>query len=402
MHSEQQQFVRLVKRVFPAHFHRVAVLEVGSYDVNGSVRPMFDASRHLGIDLVAGPAVDLVCSGHEFRSEERFDVAVSTECFEHNPFYAETFLNMVRHVRPGGMVLFTCASEGRPEHGTGRCDPASSPGSAGLFQDYYRNLTEADFAGLDMPSLFSEFCFLRNAVAHDLYFVGITPDAGRMDRLAALHAESERLDAAFAAAMAQCNLAQRDGAAQDEALRQLRGLCDRAAPEFRAEKLARFAWLALAAGRADAAEAAVREALDTADGAELHWQLGTILHSGGRTARALRSAERAVSRAPGDARFAYFLGAMLQDQNQLARAEELLQRALRLDPGMAGAYLQLSMVRIKQARWAEATEAARRALGLAPDMAGLRQHLERLLSRPDNRPDDRPEDRPDLRSVPPP
>ena len=37
------------------------VLEIGSLDINGSVRPLFeDAEYYLGIDMQEGPGVDLV------------------------------------------------------------------------------------------------------------------------------------------------------------------------------------------------------------------------------------------------------------------------------------------------------------------------------------------------------
>ena len=36
-----------------------AVLEVGSYDVNGTVRPLFNGP-YLGCDITVGPSVDVV------------------------------------------------------------------------------------------------------------------------------------------------------------------------------------------------------------------------------------------------------------------------------------------------------------------------------------------------------
>jgi hypothetical protein len=70
---------------------------------------------------------------------------VSTECFEHNPFYLETLVNMIRLTRKGGAVLFTCASRGRGEHGTARTSPDASPGTQTRGWNYYRNLVESDF-----------------------------------------------------------------------------------------------------------------------------------------------------------------------------------------------------------------------------------------------------------------
>ena len=42
-----------------------------------------------------------------------FDVVISCECFEHNPYWRETFLNMTRVLRPGGLFVLTCATTGR-------------------------------------------------------------------------------------------------------------------------------------------------------------------------------------------------------------------------------------------------------------------------------------------------
>ena len=49
------------------------VLEVGSYDVNGSVRPLFEgAKQYIGIDSRPGPGVDLVMSARSFVEDFKF------------------------------------------------------------------------------------------------------------------------------------------------------------------------------------------------------------------------------------------------------------------------------------------------------------------------------------------
>src|SRR5687767_6017676 len=105
------------------------VLEIGSYDVNGTVREIFSAAKsYVGVDLVEGPGVDVVGYGHEVdQPDGMFDLAISGECFEHDPHWAETFANMARMTRPGGLVAFTCGSRGRPEHGTQRTRADDSP-----------------------------------------------------------------------------------------------------------------------------------------------------------------------------------------------------------------------------------------------------------------------------------
>ena len=121
-HPEQLAFLDAVARANRQLVEGSRVLEIGSYDVNGSVRTLFATSTdYVGVDLSEGPGVDVVSFGHELAlPDDAFDLAVSAECFEHDPHWAETFANMVRLTRPGGMVVFTCATRGRPEHGTRR------------------------------------------------------------------------------------------------------------------------------------------------------------------------------------------------------------------------------------------------------------------------------------------
>jgi len=175
-HFEQRRFLDTVKQRFPAFFVSSEILEVGSLDINGSVRALFDApSRYVGIDLAEGPGVDVVCGGQEYLgSDGEFDVTISAECFEHNPFWKATFSNMVRLCREGGLVVFTCATIGRYEHGTTRSFPHASPLTVALGWDYYHNLTEVDFRhAFDLNWLFSDYEFSVNHSSSDLYFWGI-------------------------------------------------------------------------------------------------------------------------------------------------------------------------------------------------------------------------------------
>jgi SAM-dependent methyltransferase len=151
------------------------LLEIGSYAVNGTMRRHFAAAaEYVGVDLTPGPGVDVVGFGHEVdREPGHFDVATSGECFEHDPHWRDTFATMVRLTRPGGLVAFTCASAGRPEHGTRRTQVRDSPGTQSEGLDYYRNLTEADFDGQGLAGDFSTHRFWRNPTSFDLYFAGV-------------------------------------------------------------------------------------------------------------------------------------------------------------------------------------------------------------------------------------
>ena len=113
--------------------------------------------------------------GHELDyADATFDATISGECFEHDPHWPDTFTNMTRMTRPGGLVAFTCASRGRPEHGTRRTRADDSPGTQAEGLDYYRNLTAAEFTDrLPLSDLFAAHRFWYLPTSFDLYFAGV-------------------------------------------------------------------------------------------------------------------------------------------------------------------------------------------------------------------------------------
>ena len=174
-HIEQLTFVSLVKKYFVQNkTSGLKILEIGSYDVNGSIRKFFPDSSYVGVDLCAGPGVDLVGFGHEVNLPDAcLDIAISCECFEHDPNWIQTLNNMYRMTKPGGMVVVTCATLGRLEHGTRRTASEFSPGTQFVGLDYYRNLDRTHFeAGLNLRDMFSEYLFFTMPTSFDLYFVG--------------------------------------------------------------------------------------------------------------------------------------------------------------------------------------------------------------------------------------
>ena len=86
-HKEQNDYVQAVKTKFPIFFDKKKVLEVGSLDINGSVRKFFTDCDYTGIDVGEGKGVDIVVnSGHEYDGEDKsFDITISCECFETQP-----------------------------------------------------------------------------------------------------------------------------------------------------------------------------------------------------------------------------------------------------------------------------------------------------------------------------
>ena len=93
----------------------VSIVEIGSQDVNGSIRPTFGPDvNYVGVDFANAAGVDVVLSdpySFPFQDNE-IDVVVSSSCFEHSEFFWLTFLEAVRIVRPGGLIYLNAPSNG--------------------------------------------------------------------------------------------------------------------------------------------------------------------------------------------------------------------------------------------------------------------------------------------------
>lgn len=170
-HPEQRAFCERAKALHSSFFKDRRVLDVGSLDINGNNRFLFDGGTYTGIDVGPGPNVDVVALAHEI--DGPFDVVISTECFEHDVHYVKSIQNIVRILANGGLFLFTCATMGRPEHGTTRTNKKDCPL---LTSDYYKNLTEQDIriaVDVDVDAVFEKYAFEIGHSTHDLYFWGI-------------------------------------------------------------------------------------------------------------------------------------------------------------------------------------------------------------------------------------
>lgn len=111
-----------MQRLVSTHLDReraLRAIDIGSYDVNGSYRTLFDAPRwrYTGVDLEQGPGVDVVLSSpYRFPFASRsVDVIVSGQAFEHIEYFWATWLEMMRVLKPGGLVFLIAPSRG-PEH----------------------------------------------------------------------------------------------------------------------------------------------------------------------------------------------------------------------------------------------------------------------------------------------
>ena len=178
MHDQARRFTLFVKSILSSYFVNKTVLDVGSGDINGNNRFLFENCKYEGNDVIQANNVTIVSKTKDLPFEDNyFDTIISTECFEHDPEYKESFLKIYKMLKPNGLFCFTCASTGRPEHGTRRTSPNDSYGTIGNLEDmsdYYKNLTELDLNdALNLNDLFSVWDTYYNSQTCDLYFFGV-------------------------------------------------------------------------------------------------------------------------------------------------------------------------------------------------------------------------------------
>lgn len=116
MHAAVMDWLADIKAQRPELFSGVRVLECGSYDINGSARLLFEGCEYVGLDWRSGPGVDIVGLVHTYRSDRPFDVVLSTEMLEHDPYWPGSLWSMTAALRPGGTLLLSWATPARGRH----------------------------------------------------------------------------------------------------------------------------------------------------------------------------------------------------------------------------------------------------------------------------------------------
>lgn len=178
-HPQQMFFISNLATHLAPYFNGKKVLEVGSLNINGSVRQFFNDCDYLGLDIAEGKDVDLVCKGEDYGAPANsFDTVVSSEMFEHNKNYVKCWMNMIRMMKEDGLLLFTCATTGRRQHGTTKFQPEFSPLTVAAGGDYYKNLVESDFTSvISMDAFFGVWAFFEDRTFQDIYFMGVGKSA---------------------------------------------------------------------------------------------------------------------------------------------------------------------------------------------------------------------------------
>lgn len=133
MHTEAYQWLAA-----HADAGKVAVLDIGGRDINGTPRPLYPAADpYVVLDIADGPGVDIVADAATWKPDRAYDVVVCAEVFEHTPDWRKIIATARRALRPGGLLVATMAGPGRQPHSAVDGGPLR-PG------EYYANVDPGD------------------------------------------------------------------------------------------------------------------------------------------------------------------------------------------------------------------------------------------------------------------
>lgn len=166
-HKGQIEFCEAVKALYPSYFKDSNVIDAGSRDINGTNKYLFEECKYVGVDIIAGKNVDLISPIHKVKYPNNVDVLISTEMLEHDKDWEESLINMYKLLKKKGLMIITCASTGRKEHGTKINAPEASPTTV----NYYQNLNLSAISSILKKTMYKEYYLKQKET--DLYFYGI-------------------------------------------------------------------------------------------------------------------------------------------------------------------------------------------------------------------------------------
>ncbi len=118
MHPSALENCKLFFDTYSSHFIKnetVKVIEIGSQDVNGSLRSVCPTQfNYTGIDFIHGKGVDLILDDPYKLPfpDNSTDIILSSSCFEHSEMFWVLFLEIIRVLKPNGLFYLNVPSNG--------------------------------------------------------------------------------------------------------------------------------------------------------------------------------------------------------------------------------------------------------------------------------------------------
>ena len=115
MHKSAFNYAKLFFDTYAQGFTDGVVIEIGSQDVNGSLRSLSPVNaKYIGVDYIAGNGVDVVLDDpYQFQIEDASaDIVICSSCFEHAEMFWLTFLEVMRILKQDGVFYLNAPSNG--------------------------------------------------------------------------------------------------------------------------------------------------------------------------------------------------------------------------------------------------------------------------------------------------
>lgn len=173
MHQEASDFcekaIALINEQ-EINFKNFLTLDIGGRNVNGSIHSFLPESKITIVDIIDDIGVDYhadfsdknIVSKLSFN--KKFNLAISTEVFEHTPNWRDIIYNMFDSIISGGWILITCATDGRPRHSAIDGHQLSD-----TEDEYYSNVSKDDFVSYIEMFDMTIHLFEINNNPNDLY-----------------------------------------------------------------------------------------------------------------------------------------------------------------------------------------------------------------------------------------
>ena len=183
MHQSSYEKMRDFRQRYlePLEGVSLRILDLGSADVNGSYRPLFEGHGwdYRGLDLSPAKNVDMVLED-PYRwtpvASDSVDVCVSGQALEHIPYFWLIALEIERVLKPGGLCCLIAPSGGYEHRYPVDCWR--------FYPDGFETL--ARFAQLDIEEVYTDWTpgtyTDDSALWKDSVLVGRKPHRGRLKR----------------------------------------------------------------------------------------------------------------------------------------------------------------------------------------------------------------------------
>lgn len=132
-----EHLIRHYEPYFTQNKESIKVLDIGSYDVNGTYRQILTNPRYeyTGMDMAAGPNVDIVPKDiyhWDEIADETYDLVLSGQVFEHIEYPWLTIREIARVLKPSGLCILIAPSSGMEHKAPKDCYRYYADGFAAL------------------------------------------------------------------------------------------------------------------------------------------------------------------------------------------------------------------------------------------------------------------------------